>query len=69
MFLLFLSFALFNLLRLAHCTCESYGIDFTNGGSYFIDSTEAIDFTFLTQFEGWFPCIRGVDRAKTDQRV
>lgn len=32
--------------------CESYGIDFVNGGSYFIDDTEPVDFTFLTQFEG-----------------
>jgi hypothetical protein len=23
-----------------------------NGGSYFIDDTEAVDFTFLSQFEG-----------------
>jgi hypothetical protein len=38
----------------------SYGIDFVNGGSYFIDDTEAVDFTFLSQFEGWcllvLPC-------------
>jgi hypothetical protein len=30
----------------------SYGIDFVNGGSYFIDNTLSIDFTFLSEFEG-----------------
>ncbi|CZR54879.1 uncharacterized protein PAC_04763 [Phialocephala subalpina] len=52
MHFLFVPLVLLNLIKLAHCTCESYGIDFTNGGSYFIDDTDAIDFTFLTQFEG-----------------
>ena len=55
MHFLFVPLVLLNLIKLAHCTCESYGIDFTNGGSYFIDDTDAIDFTFLTQFEGMFP--------------
>ncbi|PVH78934.1 hypothetical protein DL98DRAFT_572855 [Cadophora sp. DSE1049] len=41
-----------SLANFAFGTCVSYGIDFVNGGSYFIDSTEATDFTFLSQFEG-----------------
>lgn len=52
MYLPLLSLALLNIIAFVEGTCESYGVDFTNGGSYFIDDTEAVDFTFLTQFEG-----------------
>jgi hypothetical protein len=32
--------------------CQSYGIDFTNGGSYFQNLSATDDLTFVTQFEG-----------------
>lgn len=46
----FLSFALFPLTVSA--ACQSYGIDFVDGGNYFIDVTSLDQFSFLTQFEG-----------------
>jgi len=33
-------------------TCESYGIDFQNGGSYFINTLSNASFTCATQFSG-----------------
>ncbi|KAF2084454.1 hypothetical protein K490DRAFT_558, partial [Saccharata proteae CBS 121410] len=33
-------------------TCYSYGIDFQNGGSYFINAESTDNFTAVTQFEG-----------------
>lgn len=32
--------------------CETYGIDFSNGGDYFINSASNDDFTCVTQFSG-----------------
>lgn len=32
--------------------CASYGIDFQNGGSYFINSADTSNFTSVTQFTG-----------------
>lgn len=32
--------------------CQSYGIDFVDGGSYFQNISSSDDFTFITQFEG-----------------
>lgn len=33
-------------------TCSVYGIDFVDGGSYFIDSDSTADFTTVQQFSG-----------------
>ena len=33
-------------------TCESYGIDFQDGGSYFIDSNSNASFTTVSEFSG-----------------
>ncbi|KAF1351006.1 hypothetical protein BDV97DRAFT_294466 [Delphinella strobiligena] len=33
-------------------TCESYGIDFQNGGSYFQNISSPEEFTFVSLFEG-----------------
>ena len=33
-------------------TCESYGIDFQDGGSYFIDSSSNASFTTVSEFSG-----------------
>lgn len=32
--------------------CASYGIDFQNGGNYFINSADTSNFTAVTQFTG-----------------
>jgi len=32
--------------------CESYGIDFQNGASYFIDTNSNAAFTAVTEFSG-----------------
>lgn len=32
--------------------CKSYGVDFSNGGSYQIDGTSNDYFTFITVFQG-----------------
>jgi hypothetical protein len=36
----------------ANSTCLVYGIDFMEGGSYFINSESTIDFTAVQQFSG-----------------
>jgi len=36
----------------AHSTCSVYGVDFQNGGSYFINSAFDVDFTAVSEFEG-----------------
>ncbi|TKA49835.1 hypothetical protein B0A49_11820, partial [Cryomyces minteri] len=33
-------------------TCYSYGMDYQNGGSYFINSLSTDTWTFVSQFEG-----------------
>ena len=33
--------------------CSAYGIDFQNGGSYFINSLSDANFTCVTKFEGY----------------
>lgn len=35
--------------------CLSYGIDFVEGGNYFINSNSNADFTAVTQFSGTGP--------------
>ncbi|KAH8687560.1 hypothetical protein BGZ60DRAFT_522209 [Tricladium varicosporioides] len=52
MYSLVLSYAFLGLIRYAIATCNSYGIDFVDGGSYFIDSSSTANFTFLTDFSG-----------------
>jgi hypothetical protein len=32
--------------------CTSYGVDYSNGGSYFIDASSNQYFTFITIFQG-----------------
>ncbi|KAK6434756.1 hypothetical protein LTR95_009058 [Oleoguttula sp. CCFEE 5521] len=36
----------------ANSTCNAYGIDFQNGGTYFINTLSQANFTCVTQFEG-----------------
>ncbi|KYG48493.1 hypothetical protein M433DRAFT_60989 [Acidomyces richmondensis BFW] len=36
----------------ANSTCSVYGVDFQNGGSYFINSGSSGDFTAVSEFEG-----------------
>lgn len=48
----FLVCILVSFARYASAQCESYGLDFVNGGSYFIDNTLATNFTFLSEFDG-----------------
>jgi hypothetical protein len=52
MHLLLCLYALASLVSYATADCASYGIDFIDGGSYFIDNTLSKDFTFLSDFEG-----------------
>ncbi|EPE30348.1 P-loop containing nucleoside triphosphate hydrolase [Glarea lozoyensis ATCC 20868] len=52
MYLLFCLYALASLVSYAIADCASYGIDFIDGGSYFIDNTLSKPFTFLSDFEG-----------------
>lgn len=33
-------------------TCEAYGVDFQNGGSYFQNTASSEEFTFVSQFSG-----------------
>ena len=33
-------------------TCQAYGVDFQNGGSYFQNTLSSDDFTFVSQFSG-----------------
>jgi hypothetical protein len=47
-----LVFVLVALTRHAQADCVSYGLDFVNGGSYFIDNTLATNLTFLSEFQG-----------------
>lgn len=35
-------------------TCESYGVDFQNGGTYFQNISSTDDFTFVSMFEREF---------------
>lgn len=46
------AFASACLIPLASCACESYGIDFQNGGTYFQNSLSTDPFTALQDFEG-----------------
>lgn len=36
----------------SNSTCQVFGIDFQNGGSYFINSASNANFTIVSQFEG-----------------
>ena len=36
----------------ARADCTSYGVDYSNGGSYYIDSTSNQYFSFITVFQG-----------------
>lgn len=44
--------ALFSAVHQASATCESYGIDFVGGGSYFINSNSDDYFTAVSEFSG-----------------
>lgn len=50
------SAAAFSLLETrqdnTNSTCQVYGIDFVDGGSYFINSNSTADFTTVQQFDG-----------------
>jgi len=35
-----------------HADCTSYGVDYSNGGRYNIDSTSNQYFSFITVFQG-----------------
>jgi hypothetical protein len=52
MYLFICLYALASLIGLSTADCVSYGIDFVDGGSYFIDNTLSTDFTFLSDFVG-----------------
>jgi hypothetical protein len=52
MYLSIFLYALASLVNYATADCVSYGIDFIDGGSYFIDNTENTNFTFLSDFVG-----------------
>jgi len=43
---------LLSLTQVGAQTCESYGIDFQNGGSYFQNISSTAPFTFVSIFEG-----------------
>lgn len=43
----------------ANSTCSVYGVDFQNGGSYFINSGSNGDFTAVSEFEGCTYDLRG----------
>jgi hypothetical protein len=47
---LFALLALLSVKVLADCV--SYGIDYANGGSYYIDASSSQYFTFITVFQG-----------------
>ncbi|RDW56622.1 hypothetical protein BP5796_13087 [Coleophoma crateriformis] len=53
-FTLFAFLALVHFISYAKADCSSFGIDFQNGGSYFINSKDNSSFTSVTQFEGCF---------------
>lgn len=38
----------------AYPTCESYGVDFQSGGTYFQNISSTDDFTFVSMFEREF---------------
>jgi hypothetical protein len=40
------------LATLVHAECKCSGLDYTNGGSYFIDQSSKDVFTFTSLFEG-----------------
>lgn len=46
-----LSFAASALAQTCN-TCNSYGVDFQSGGSYFQDITSTADFTAVEEFQG-----------------
>jgi hypothetical protein len=52
MYLSIFLYALVSLIEYATADCVSYGIDFVDGGSYFIDSTLNTNFTFMSDFVG-----------------
>ncbi|KAF4631994.1 hypothetical protein G7Y89_g6135 [Cudoniella acicularis] len=52
MYSLIFIYTLLSLVRYAAADCNSYGIDYVNGGTYFIDNTQTTNFTFLTDFSG-----------------
>jgi hypothetical protein len=39
----------------AEAACSSYGVDYSNGGAYYIDGSSNQYFSFITVFQGWFP--------------
>ena len=41
-------------------TCNAFGVDFQDGGSYFQNSLSTDDFTFVSKYEGWSLSIRRV---------
>ncbi|QIW96493.1 hypothetical protein AMS68_002011 [Peltaster fructicola] len=47
-----ITFVLACITPLVLCVCESYGIDFQNGGTYFQNSLSTDPFTALEEFEG-----------------
>lgn len=44
--------SLFKRQNSVNSTCLSYGIDFVDGGNYFINSLSTVDFTAVSQFDG-----------------
>jgi hypothetical protein len=49
---LFAALALLSAKALAQTQCVSYGIDYANGGAYYIDGSSSQYFTFITVFQG-----------------
>lgn len=43
------------LIHLVRSDCVSYGVDFQDGGSYFINSLSTANFTITSQFDGMSP--------------
>lgn len=41
--------------RTVFADCQSYGMDFQNGGSYFQNTLSNDNFTFVSQFDGEYP--------------
>jgi hypothetical protein len=44
------------LYKHVYATCQSYGVDFVDGGSYFININSPDYFSFVTEFDGMTSC-------------
>lgn len=49
-------------------SCTSYGVDYSNGGSYYIDSSSNDYFSFVSEFQGMAQSLGMIDSIDLTDR-